>query len=72
LQVEHQRSGLQDVLNRIFRTDAKRLPGIRAWLRKRVFSLGLVLAIGFLLIVSMTRNTNAAEPSHRPRMVGGD
>jgi membrane protein len=48
---------LQDVLNRIFRTDAKRLPGIRAWLRKRVFSLGLVLAIGFLLVVSMTLNT---------------
>ena len=48
---------LQDVLNRIFRTDAARLPGIMAWLRKRVFSLGLVLALGFLLLVSMTLNT---------------
>jgi membrane protein len=48
---------LQDVLNRIFRTDAKRLPGIRAWLRKRVFSFGLVLALGFLLVISMTLNT---------------
>ena len=47
----------QDVLNRIFHTDAKRLPGIRAWLRKRVFSFGLVLALGFLLVVSMTLNT---------------
>ena len=37
---------LQDVLNQIFRTDAKRLPGLRAWLRKRVFSFGLVLALG--------------------------
>ena len=48
---------LQDVLNRIFRTDATRLPGLLAWLRKRVFSLGLVLALGFLLLVSMTVST---------------
>lgn len=48
---------LQDVLNRIFRTDATRLPGLMAWLRKRVFSLGLVLAMGFLLLVSMTLST---------------
>jgi membrane protein len=48
---------LQDVLNKIFRTDATRLPGLMAWLRKRVFSLGLVLALGFLLLVSMTINT---------------
>ncbi len=48
---------LQDVLNKIFRTDATRLPGMLAWLRKRVFSLGLVFALGFLLLVSMTVNT---------------
>jgi membrane protein len=48
---------LQDVLNKIFRTDATRLPGVLAWLRKRVFSLGLVVALGFLLLVSMTINT---------------
>jgi len=48
---------LQDVLNRIFRTDATRLAGLLAWLRKRVFSFGLVFAIGFLLLVSMTINT---------------
>lgn len=48
---------LQDVLNRIFRTDATRLAGMAAWLRKRVFSLGLVLAMGFLLLVSMTIST---------------
>jgi membrane protein len=48
---------LQDVLNRIFRTDATRLPGVLAWLRKRVFSFGLVFALGFLLLVSMTVNT---------------
>ena len=48
---------LQDVLNKIFRTDAARLPGLMAWLRKRVFSLGLVFALGFLLLVSMTIST---------------
>lgn len=48
---------LQDALNKVFRTDATRLPGILAWLRKRVFSLGLVLAMGFLLLVSMTVST---------------
>jgi membrane protein len=48
---------LQDALNRIFRTDANELSGIMALLRKRVFSLGLVFALGFLLIVSMTLNT---------------
>ena len=48
---------LQEVLNRLFRTEAKKLPGLRAWLRKRVFSLGLVLAVGFLLLVSLTVTT---------------
>ena len=48
---------LQDVLNKIFRTDATALPGPMAWLRKRVFSLGLVFALGFLLVVSMTLTT---------------
>jgi membrane protein len=48
---------LQDVLNRIFRTDATRLSSVLAWLRKRVFSLGLVFAMGFLLLVSMTVST---------------
>ena len=48
---------LQSVLNRIFRTSSKHVPGLQAWLRKRVFSFGLVIAVGFLLVVSMTVNT---------------
>ena len=48
---------LQDALNKIFRTNAARLPGMMAWLRKRVFSFGLVFGLGFLLLVSMTINT---------------
>jgi membrane protein len=43
---------LQGALNLIFHTDRERLDGALAWLRKRVFSFGVVLALGFLLIVS--------------------
>ncbi len=48
---------LQNALNTIFRTDGQRLAGVVAWLRKRVFSFGVVLALGFLLIVSMIATT---------------
>lgn len=44
---------LQVALNRVFRSDAKRLGGVGAWLRKRLTSLGMVMAVGFLLVVSM-------------------
>ena len=48
---------LQDALNRIFRTDATALAGIGQWLRKRLFSFGLLLALAFLLVVSLTVTT---------------
>ncbi|MGY1410663.1 YihY/virulence factor BrkB family protein [Luteimonas sp. A611] len=48
---------LQGALNLIFRSEAERFTGLVAWLRKRVFSLGVVLAIGFLLIISMVATT---------------
>lgn len=48
---------LQDALNRIFRTDATALAGIWNWLRKRLFSFGLLLAVGFLLLISLTVST---------------
>lgn len=48
---------LQNALNRIFHTSGQRLDGVKAWLRKRVFSFGVVLALGFLLILSMTATT---------------
>lgn len=44
---------LQAALNRVFRSDAKRLGGIKVWLRKRLTSFGMVVGIGFLLVVSM-------------------
>jgi len=48
---------LQTALNLIFRSDAQQLEGLMVWLRKRVFSIGVVLALGFLLLVSMVLTT---------------
>ncbi|WP_133480122.1 YihY/virulence factor BrkB family protein [Cognatilysobacter segetis] len=48
---------LQDALNLIFRTDATALPGLWNWLKKRLLSFGLVLAVVFLLVISMTLTT---------------
>ncbi len=48
---------LQSALNLIFRTDSRRFDGAIGWLKKRVFSAGVVLALGFLLIVSMVATT---------------
>lgn len=44
---------LQAALNRVFRSDAHQLGGVLAWLRKRLLSFGMVIAVGFLLVVSM-------------------
>lgn len=43
---------LQAALNRVFRSDARAL-GMLAWLRKRLLSFGMAIAVGFLLVVSM-------------------
>ncbi|WP_394003057.1 YihY/virulence factor BrkB family protein [Luteimonas sp. WGS1318] len=52
---------LQATLNLIFHTDGDALPGgIVDFLRKRVFSFGVVFALGFLLLVS-TLATTALE-----------
>lgn len=49
---------LQATLNLIFSTSADNLRGgALAWLRKRVFSFGVVFALGFLLLVSMILTT---------------
>ncbi|WP_082132284.1 YihY/virulence factor BrkB family protein [Luteimonas sp. FCS-9] len=52
---------LQGTLNLIFRTDGDRIPGgLKAFLRKRVFSAGVVFALGFLVLAS-TLLTTAVE-----------
>lgn len=44
---------LQAALNRVFRSDARKLGGFMVWLRKRLLSFGMVVSVGFLLVVSM-------------------
>jgi membrane protein len=45
---------LQDDLNRIWEAPAKeKIAGWWAWLRTRILSVGMILAIGFLLLVSL-------------------
>ncbi len=44
---------LQAALNRIWDVRARPSQGIWAWLRKRFLSLGMLLALGFLLLVSL-------------------
>lgn len=44
---------LQVALNRVFRSDAAQLGGVVAWIRKRLLSFGMVVSVGFLLVVSM-------------------
>lgn len=49
---------LQGTLNLIFHTSGGKVRGgLHAWLRKRVFSFGVVLALGFLLLVSAALTT---------------
>ena len=48
---------LQTTLNLIFHTSEKTLGGLTAWLRKRVFSVGVVFSLGFLVIISTVLGT---------------
>jgi membrane protein len=44
---------IQVVLNHIFRVAPAPGGGIKAWLHKRLFSMGMVFSVGFLMIVSL-------------------
>lgn len=48
---------LQSALNLIFHSEHARFAGMSGWLRQRLFSAGVVLALGFLLIISMLATT---------------
>jgi membrane protein len=50
-------AALQSSLNRIWNIEAKPGHGIWNYIRKRLLSLGMILAIGFLLIVSLAVST---------------
>ena len=55
---------LQTTLNLIFHTSDKALGGLMAWLRKRVFSVGVVFSLGFLVVISTLAGT-AVEVAFR-------
>ena len=48
---------LQGALNRIFHSEQARFDGALGWIKQRMFSAGVVLALGFLLIVAMVATT---------------
>lgn len=54
-------AALEDALERIWGTKALVPGGMRGWLRSRVLSFGLILAVGFLLLVSLTISTALAS-----------
>lgn len=51
---------LQIALNTIFEVQAKASDGVWVWLRKRLLSMGMVLTLGFLTIVSLVASTALA------------
>ena len=66
---------LQGALNRIFHSEHARFDGALGWFKRRVFSAGVVLALGFLLIVAMVATTAvqvafARLPSLLPTIAG--
>lgn len=44
---------LQVALNRIFGESGEKLTGVMAWVRKRLLSFGMIVSLGFLLVISM-------------------
>lgn len=48
---------LQGALNLIFHSEHARFDGLIGWLKQRIFSAGVVLALGFLLVISMVATT---------------
>jgi membrane protein len=50
-------SALQTLLQQIWKSEALASVGVRGWIRTRFLSLGFILALGFLLLVSLTIST---------------
>jgi membrane protein len=47
-------AALQSALEQIWKSEIKVKSGVLAWLRTRFLSLGFILALGFLLLISLT------------------
>ena len=58
-------SALQTALDQIWRSGKLVPSGVWGWVRARFLSLGFVLALGFLLLVSLTVSTAIAGVQHR-------
>lgn len=50
-------SALEAALQQVWGSARLRPPGIRGWIRARLLSFGLILAVGFLLLVSLSVST---------------
>ena len=50
-------AALDEALEKIWKSDSLVPTGLRGWIRTRVLSFGFILAIGFLLLVSLTVST---------------
>jgi len=53
-------SALETSLDQIWKSKALASSGLRGWMRTRLLSLGLILTLGFLLLVSLTISTGIA------------
>jgi membrane protein len=69
-------AALQSALERIWDSVSLAPAGLRGWIRTRFLSLGFILTLGFLLLVSLTITTGLAGvrerlAEHHPMLVGG-
>ena len=53
-------SALETLLEQIWKSEALASSGLRGWIRTRLLSLGFILTLGFLLLVSLTISTGIA------------
>jgi len=53
-------SALETLLEQIWKSEAIAPSGLRGWIRTRLLSLGFILTLGFLLLVSLTISTGIA------------
>jgi membrane protein len=68
-------AALESALEQIWRSESPALMGLRGWLRARFLSLGFILTLGFLLLVSLTISTGLASvrtrfAAHNAALVG--
>jgi membrane protein len=58
-------SALETLLEQIWKSEALVTSGLRGWIRTRFLSLGFILTLGFLLLVSLTISTGISSLEKR-------